>query len=221
MKNTTSIFIIILASSYTFFCFWEYPLCEKWRIFICETCFVPKCLNTYEKTKYTFPSSWSNLVHGGRAAKISKQQKRLENFRIFESHLFYSCLVWAQNINSIKRLYILQKKSLRLMYFLNRNTHTTPLFKDSNILKFPDKIALENCIFIKNYFNQTLPTPFKNWFTLSTDSHTHNTRWSNLGCLKILPHKTKMEDNLLTLVQSILGIIYKVITKILCFISFL
>ena len=76
------------------------------------------------------------------------------------------------------------------MYFLNRNAHTTPFFKDSNILKFPDKIALENCIFIKNYFNQTLPTPFKNWFTLSTDSHTHNTRWSNSGCLKIPPHKT-------------------------------
>ena len=35
---------------------------------------------------------------------------------IFESHLFYSCLVWAQNIYSNKRLYILQKKSLRFMY---------------------------------------------------------------------------------------------------------
>ena len=111
---------------------------------------------------------------------------------IFESHLFYSCLVWAQNINSIKRLYILQKKSLWLMYFLNRNAHTTPLFKDSNILKFPDKIAPENYILIKNYFSQTLRTPFKNWFTLSTDSHTHNTRRSNLGCLKIPPHKTKI-----------------------------
>ena len=74
---------------------------------------------------------------------------------IFESHLFYSCLVWAQNINSIKRLYILRKKYLRLMYFLNCNVHTTPLFKDSNTLKFPDKTALENCIFIKNYLNQT------------------------------------------------------------------
>ena len=103
---------------------------------------------------------------------------------------FLSCLV--QNINSIKRLYILQKKSSRLLYFLNRNTHTTPLFKDSNILKFPEKMALENCIFIKNYFNQILPTPFNNWFTLSTDSHTHNTRWSNLGCLKISPHKTRI-----------------------------
>ena len=77
------------------------------------------------------------------------------------------------------------------MYFLNRNAHTTPLFKDSNIPKFPDEIALES-IFIKNYFNQTLSTPFKNWFTLSTDSHTHNTRWFKLGCLKIPPHKTKI-----------------------------
>ena len=116
--------------------------------------------------------------------------KKIIYHAIFESYLFYSCLVWAQNINSIKRLYISQKKSLRLIYFLNRNANTTPLFKDSNILKFPDKIALENCIFIKNYFNQTLPTPFKNCFTLSTDSHTRNTRWSNLGCLKI-PHHRK------------------------------
>ena len=81
MKNTASIFTITLASSYTFFYFWEYPSCEKWRIFIWETCFVPKYLKTYEKTKYTFPSSWNNLVHGGRAAKISKQHKRLEKIR--------------------------------------------------------------------------------------------------------------------------------------------
>ena len=36
------------------------------------------------------------------------------------------------------------------IYLLNRNAHTAPLFKDSNILKFPDKIALEICFFIKN-----------------------------------------------------------------------
>ena len=82
------------------------------------------------------------------------------------------------------------------MYFLNCNTHTTLLFKDSSILKFPNKIGLENFIFIKNYFNQTLPTPFKNWFTLSTDSHTHNTRWSNISYLKIPPHKTKIYGTL-------------------------
>ena len=135
---------------------------------------------------------------------------------IFESQLFYSSLVWAQNINSIERLYILQKKSLRLMYFWNRNAHTISLFKDSNILKFPNKTALENCIFIKNYFNQTLPTSFKIWFTLSTDLHTYNTRWSNLGCLKkIPPHKTKIYGRYSVNIRAVY------MAKILCFISFL
>ena len=81
MKNTASIFIITLASSHTFFYFGEYPSCENWRIFISETCFVRKYLKTYKKTKYRFPSSWNNLVHGERAAKISKQHKRLEKRR--------------------------------------------------------------------------------------------------------------------------------------------
>ena len=62
---------------------------------------------------------------------VDKKTLKSVYHAIFESHLIYSCLVWAQNINSIKRLYILQKKSLWLMYFLNNNTHRAPLFKDS------------------------------------------------------------------------------------------
>ena len=30
------------------------------------------------------------------------------------------------------------------MYFLNRNTDTAPLFKDSHMLKFPEKTCVEN-----------------------------------------------------------------------------
>ena len=101
-------------------------------------------------------------------------------------------VLFGHGILILLKDWLLQKKSLCLIHFLNHNTYTAPVFKDSNILKFPEKIALENCIFIMNYFNQTLPTPFKNWFTHSTDSHTHNTRSSNLGYLKILPHKTKI-----------------------------
>ena len=111
---------------------------------------------------------------------------------IFESHLYSSSLVWAQNFNSTKRLFILQKKALRLMFFLRREAHTNPLFKDFNILKFHDKIALENCIFIHKSFKQQLPQPFDNWFGLSSNFHTHYTRWSNLGCLNVPSHRTKL-----------------------------
>ena len=106
--------------------------------------------------------------------------------------MYYSSLVWAQNFNFTKRLFILQKKALRLMFFLRREAHTNPLFKDFNILKFHDKIALENSIFIHKSFKHQLPQPFDNWFGLSSNFHTHNTRWSNLGCLNVPSHRTKL-----------------------------
>ena len=37
-------------------------------------------------------------------------------YAIFESHLCYASLVWAQNTNSVKRLHLLQKKSLRMFF---------------------------------------------------------------------------------------------------------
>ena len=111
---------------------------------------------------------------------------------IFEPHLYYSSLVWAQNSNSIKRLFVLQKKSLRIKYFLNHNAHISLLFRELNILKLLDKIALENCLFMNKYFNKCLPAIFKNWFTLSSDFHTYKTRWSNLGCIVVPPHNTKL-----------------------------
>ena len=33
-------------------------------------------------------------------------------FAIFDSHLSYSCIVWAQNINTVRRLIVRQKKVL-------------------------------------------------------------------------------------------------------------
>ena len=61
-----------------------------------------------------------------------------------------------------------------------------------NILKFHDKIALENYIFIHKSFKQQLPQPFDNWLGLSSNFHTHNTRWSNLGCFNVPSHRTKL-----------------------------
>ena len=75
------------------------------------------------------------------------------------------------------------------MFFKKRGTY--PLFKDCNILKFHDKIVIENSIFIHKPFKHKLPQPFDNWFGLSSNFHTHNTRWSNLGCFNVPSHRTK------------------------------
>ena len=109
----------------------------------------------------------------------------------FESHLYSSSLVWAQNSNSTKRLFI-SKKALRLIFFLRREAHANPLIKDCNILKLHDNIALENSILIHKSFKHQLPQPIDNWFELSSSFHTHNTRWSNLGCHNVPSHRTKL-----------------------------
>ena len=72
-------------------------------------------------------------------------------YAIFESHLCYASLVWAQNPNSVKRLikrHLLHKKSLRISFCQSRHSHTGPLFKLYKILKSFDKTTLENTILI-------------------------------------------------------------------------
>ena len=53
------------------------------------------------------------------------------------------------------------------MFFQNRNSHTGPLFKVSQILKSFDKRALENCIFISKSLKDLLPSIFNNWLKFS------------------------------------------------------
>ena len=108
--------------------------------------------------------TWKHHINNV-AIKLSKANKMLSKVRdyveiktfkinyyhaIFESHLSYHSLVWAQNSSSIKKSLFYKKKSLRLMLFLNRNIHADPLFKNLKTLKFSNKEALENCLLILN-----------------------------------------------------------------------
>ena len=44
-------------------------------------------------------------------------------------------------------------KAIRIINFQPRNFHTSPLFKQNSILKFQDKICLENILFISKTLN--------------------------------------------------------------------
>ena len=47
---------------------------------------------------------------------------------ISDSHLTYSCIVWAKNLHTVNRLIILQKKALRIMNFKDQLFHSNPPF---------------------------------------------------------------------------------------------
>ena len=89
------------------------------------------------------------------------------------------------------------------MFFQSRNSHTGPLFKMSKILKSSDKTVLENCIFISKSLKRLLPSIFKNLFKFSFETHSHDTRWSNLGHLKMPSHHTKTYGRYSMFVNSI------------------
>ena len=59
------------------------------------------------------------------------------------------------------------------------------------IIKLPDKIIMENCLFISKSINFNLPPIFNHWFTFSLDSHKYETSRSSRGLLKVKTVNTK------------------------------
>ena len=83
--------------------------------------------------------------------------------------------MWAENYSTIQRIIILQKKAIRIINLQPRNFHTSPLFKQNSILKFQDKICLENILFVSKSLNNLSPSVFNTWFSFSSDQHNYET----------------------------------------------
>ena len=111
-------------------------------------------------------------------------------FAIFDSYLPYYCLAWAQNFNTIQQILILQKKAVRIINFQPTNFHTSPLFKQNSILKFQDKICLENIFFVSKSLNNLSPSIFSILFSFSADQHNYESSSSTQGNLMKLFYKT-------------------------------
>ena len=69
------------------------------------------------------------------------------------------------------------------MNFQLRNSHSSPLFKKSFILKFSDKVNLENTLFVSKSINNLLPSLFNDRFLFSSDQYNYETSWYYLGNL--------------------------------------
>ena len=123
--------------------------------------------------------------------------KTLRNiyFAIFDSHLSYSCIVWAQNINTVRRLIIFQKKALRLVNSKDQLFHSSPLFSSNNILKFGGKITLENILFVSKSISRQAPSIFHEWLTFSGNLHRYETCWSATNHLNIPTFRTQKYDH--------------------------
>ena len=87
-------------------------------------------------------------------------------------------------------LIILQKKAIRIINFQPKHFITSPLFKQNFILKFQDKICIENILFVSKSLNNLSPSIFNTWFSFSSDQHNYETSSSTQGNLMKLFYKT-------------------------------
>ena len=101
---------------------------------------------------------------------------------IFDSHINYANLIWGQNLHSLSRIIISQKKALRIMNFQSRDSHGSPLFRSNHILKLEDKKYLSRIYFLSIrlliiFFLQSLKVALI--FTIITQPHLLLTRYLN------------------------------------------
>ena len=96
-------------------------------------------------------------------------------FTIFDSHINYVNLIWGQKVNSAFRIVTLHKNAIRIISNQPRKSHSSLLFKKSNILEFEDKILINDIIFISKSINNLQPPVFKNWFIFFSNIHKYDT----------------------------------------------
>jgi len=53
-----------------------------------------------------------------------------------------------------------------------------PLYKFLKIIQLKDIVFIQIALFMYDYISNNLPTAFSNYFKLSADAHTHNTRYT-------------------------------------------
>ena len=105
-------------------------------------------------------------------------------FSLFQSQLSYGCLVWGfANRSALKRLYRIQKRTLRIITFSDFHAPTSNLFEQTRILKLDDIIELNRYLFMYDWNNGQLPYCLRS--LMSARTLPKNTRNSGLRKLHV------------------------------------
>ena len=77
---------------------------------------------------------------------------------------------------NLKKIFVFQKKCIRLLTFLNFLKHTSPIFKSLEVLKLQYKIQYSILNIICFYFNDQLLLQVKNIFLQNESVSPYNSR---------------------------------------------
>ena len=98
--------------------------------------------------------------------------RKMIYYSLFDSHLNFGNLLWGSaNQKMLGKVENLQKKCIRNVALKKCTAHTEPIYKNLEILKLSDKIAMCRSIFMHKYRHNKLPISFSDIFVdiVSTD----------------------------------------------------
>ena len=103
--------------------------------------------------------------------------------QIYRSLIFpytlYGVLVWGQASQcDLKKILILQKRALRLIFFSSKRSHAIPLFVASNILPINMLYFQTVSTIMHDVSTRSTPQNIRELFIHSSDVHVYNTRFS-------------------------------------------
>ena len=98
-------------------------------------------------------------------------------FSLFYSFILYDSLAWQfTSKTNLNRVFILQKKCLRIITFSFQKDHSNSLLKDLKLFKLHDVLEAEIIKFFYKFSRNELPKSLCSIFDLVHKVHTYNTR---------------------------------------------
>ena len=92
-------------------------------------------------------------------------------------HLNYCNYIWGNTYKShLQKLYILQKKSIRLITKSHMQSASKPLLKKNHILPLHELITFNTLIFMYSVKNGIFPLEYCSMFTLNSNIYPYATR---------------------------------------------
>ena len=92
-------------------------------------------------------------------------------------HLEYGILAWGKSSSiNLSKLFIVQKRSLKIINHLNSKAHSAPLFTKCNTLPIFELYKYHLGIIMYKFNRNILPSTISSLFTKKSEIHCYNTR---------------------------------------------
>jgi len=126
---------------------------------------------------------------------LNKQTLLTLYYTFIYPYLTYCNLVWGRAANvHLSRLFLLQKRIIRIVCKTSFFAHSEPLFKTCKVLNIYQINKYITGIFMFKYDKGLLPNIFDNMFSRQIDVHSHSTRNRETFTLPICRTQSKMNS---------------------------